>query len=239
MYKILIADDELTERKGIETLLRRRSLPVEIFMATDGEEALAVLENEDIDILISDVKMPKLNGLELCRRIRQTDRNLVIILQSAYDDFDFMRRAIQMHVDDYILKPVVISEFDAVIDQAIESLATRSAAITGHESRIVNDVLRIIEEHYAENIGLEWIADKIGLSAGYLSGVFKTEYGKGLTQYLTAYRMEKAKELLCNTTLRIADVGQQVGYPNTSYFCQLFRKHHGITANAMRENNQK
>ncbi len=239
MWNILIADDEMIERQGMESLLLRRGLPMQIYHAADGEEALVILEKEKIDILITDVKMPRLNGLELCRRIRQTDQQLFIIMQSAYDDFAFMRQAIQMHVDDYILKPITISEFDMTIDKAMaaigESRSAEPETLT-REGKIVKEVLGLIEEHYGENIGLEWIADQVRLSAGYLSGLFKTEYGQGITQYLIAYRMEKAKQLLCNTNLRIGEVAERVGYPNQSYFCQQFRRYHGITPNSIREN---
>ena len=244
VWKILIADDEWLERKGIETLLCRRKLPVEVYHASDGEEAFSILCGEKMDLLISDVKMPRLNGLELCRKAREMDPDLVIILQSAYDDFEFMRAAIQVHVDDYMLKPVSIEEFDKVIDQALRKLEQRKgeelvSESLAREGRIVRDVLQVIEDHYGENIGLEWIAAQVKLSSGYLSSLFKMEYGQGLTQYLIAYRMEKAKELVCHTDLRVAEIGQQVGYPSTSYFCQQFKKYHGVTPNRMREKCQK
>ena len=128
MWNVLIADDEPVERRGLETLLRRRNLPVQIFQASNGEEALEIVRSQKIDLLISDVKMPKLNGLELTERIRQTDENMIILIQSAYDDFEYMRRAIRMRVDDYILKPVVIAEFDSMIDSALRTLAQRKGA---------------------------------------------------------------------------------------------------------------
>ena len=103
MWNVLIADDETVERRGLETLLRRRNLPVQIFQASNGEEALEIVRSQKIDLLISDVKMPKLNGLELTERIRQTDENMIILIQSAYDDFEYMRRAIRMRVDDYLI----------------------------------------------------------------------------------------------------------------------------------------
>lgn len=241
MWNVLIVDDEPAERRGIEMLLRRRNLPLQVWQAGDGEEALELLKLQKIDLLISDVKMPKLNGLELTERIRQTDENMIIIIQSAYDDFEYMRRAIRMRVDDYVLKPIVISEFDAMIDSALRTLAQRqettSAAGVGEYST-VEEVYRLIAAHYGENIGLEWLAEHVGLSPNYLSTLFKSESGQGVTQYLCAYRMERAKQLLLQTNLRIAEIGKSVGYPNTSYFCQQFKRFFGVTANSMRENNE-
>ena len=238
MWNVLIADDELAERRGIEALLRRRNLPVQIWQASNGEEALALLKKQKIDLLISDVKMPKLSGLELTELIRQTDEDMIIIIQSAYDDFEYMRRAIRMRVDDYILKPVVISEFDATIDAALKTLEQKRGSGSPREHGAVEEVCRLIEGHYGENIGLEWLAERVELSANYLSSLFKSETGQGLTQYLCASRMEKAKQLLLQTNLRISEIGQRVGYPNTSYFCQQFKKFFGVTANSMRENRE-
>lgn len=242
MRKILIVDDEEMERQGLKTLIERRNLPVEILLARDGEEALAVLRSKKIDILITDVKMPRMNGLELCRHARKLDEHLFIIVQSAYDDFEYMQQAIRAQVNDYILKPVVISEFDALIVRALNALDTNTAEAMetpDREQAIVNEVIRLIEEHYSENIGLEWIAEKIGLSSGYLSTLFKNVSGTGVAQYLIATRMERAKGLLCQTKMRIADVGMSVGYPNSSYFCQQFRKYFGVTPNKMREDYRK
>ena len=161
MWNVLIADDELAERRGIEALLRRRNLPVQIWQASNGEEALALLKKQKIDLLISDVKMPKLSGLELTELIRQTDEDMIIIIQSAYDDFEYMRRAIRMRVDDYILKPVVISEFDATIDAALKTLEQKRGSGSPREHGAVEEVCRLIEGHYGENIGLEWLAERV------------------------------------------------------------------------------
>ena len=163
---------------------------------------------------------------------------MIIIIQSAYDDFEYMRRAIRMRVDDYILKPVVISEFDATIDAALKTLEQKRGSGSPREHGAVEEVCRLIDGHYGENIGLEWLAERVELSANYLSSLFKSETGQGLTQYLCAFRMEKAKQLLLQTNLRISEIGQRVGYPNTSYFCQQFKKFFGVTANSMRENRE-
>lgn len=141
-----------------------------------------------------------------------------------------------MRVDDYILKPVSISEFDVMIDSALRTLAERQGNASARENSAVEEVCRLIAAHYGENIGLEWLAERVGLSANYLSSLFKSEMGQGLTQYLCAYRMEQAKLLLLHTNLRIAEIGERVGYPNTSYFCQQFKRFFGVTANSMREN---
>ncbi len=261
MYRILIVDDEKMERDGVEFLIRRRSLPVCIRQAQNGQEALELWQAEPDDIVFMDIKMPVMNGIELCRHIREQNEDTVLIVLSAYGDFAYTQKAIQIRVDDYLLKPVSIGEFDNVLDNALalvrqrrskaenappatlseyrrEMQMTDSLAQPGEhirEKRIIAEVVRQVEEHYTENIGLEWAAAQVELSPGYLSGFFKRAFGKSFTQYLTGVRMEKAKEYLTTTNMRIADISTAVGYSNPSYFCLQFRKFYGVTANQMRD----
>lgn len=262
MIRILIVDDEKMERDGVEFLIRRRSLPVRIRQAQNGQEALDMWRDEPYDIVFMDIKMPVMNGIELCRNIRESNGNTVLVVLSAYGDFAYTQKAIQMRVDDYLLKPVSIEEFDNVLDNAMDLVRQRRnkaaenpppaslseyrqdkqvadslAQLGDHnrERRIIAEVMHQVEEHYAENIGLEWAASRVDLSPGYLSGFFKRAYGKSFTQYLTGVRMEKAKEYLTTTHMRIADISTAVGYSNPSYFCLQFKKFYGVTANQMRD----
>ncbi len=108
MYRILIVDDEKMERDGVEFLIRRRSLPVRIRQAQNGQEALDMWREEPDDIVFMDIKMPVMNGIELCRSIRESNGNTVLVVLSAYGDFAYTQKAIQIRVDDYLLKPVSI-----------------------------------------------------------------------------------------------------------------------------------
>lgn len=251
--RILIADDDATERDGVEYLLGRLTDQYEIRQACNGREALELFDQAPFDIVITDVRMPLMDGIELCRNIRQRSMETVLVVLSAYGDFEYTQKAIQLRVDDYLLKPISVEEFDSVVghalllaqrgrrtdtqgeDQAMsEYRQERMNAET--DSRVVQEVTRFVKEHYMENIGLELAAAQVGLSAGYLSGFFKASFGKSFTQYLIGVRMEKAKELLLNTDMRVADVGAAVGCCNASYFSLQFRKVYGMTPNQMRQN---
>lgn len=262
MYRVLIVDDEKMERDGVEHLIRRRSLPLLVRQAQNGREALDMWSAQPDDIVFTDIKMPVMNGIELCRSIREQSRDTVLIVLSAYGDFAYTQKAIQMRVDDYLLKPIRIGEFDNVLDNALSLIRQRRSEAADHlppaalteyrqeiqvtdslaqpgehvrEKRIISEVMRLVEAHYAENIGLEWIAARVELSPGYLSGFFKRALGKSFTQYLTGVRMEKAREYLASTNMRIIDISTAVGYTNPSYFCLQFKKFFGVTANQMRD----
>ena len=125
MRKILIADDERIERKGIRSLLERKDYNLEILEAGNGKEALEIARRQKPDILLSDIKMSFMTGLELMEKVRQFDPDMAIIIFSGYSDFEYARQAIQNGVMGYVLKPVNPVEFYDVIDKTIVALDER------------------------------------------------------------------------------------------------------------------
>ena len=105
------------------------------------------------------------------------------------------------------------------------------------EEFIIDDVMNIINNDYRENIGLEVIAQRLGISPNYLGGLFKKYVGKRFTEVLTSVRMKKAEELLLSGEDNIVDIAKAVGYDNISYFCTIFKKTHGISPMEYREKN--
>lgn|GEM_PF-344616 len=99
----------------------------------------------------------------------------------------------------------------------------------------IHHVKRLIEEHYGESIGLEWLASRVYLVPSYLSFLFRKETGTSLNKYITTYRMQKAERLVRETNMKIVEIARSVGYENLSYFCSLYRTHYGITPQKHRE----
>ena len=106
MYKVLIADDEVSVRKLLEKSLRSSGLAIEVAAAAgDGREAYELAMAHHPDIIVTDIAMPSMNGLELIRSLQSqgiTSKNIII---SGYDEFDYARTAIALGVTDYLLKP--------------------------------------------------------------------------------------------------------------------------------------
>jgi two-component system response regulator YesN len=117
-------------------------------------------------------------------------------------------------INDFLLSNLLI-----IRDQAYESM----------NSQLIHQVISLIKEHYQENIGLEWLAEQAGFSAGYLSAYFKLKMGITLSHYLAQHRVNCAVQLLKNTNMKINDIAIKAGYPNYSYFCTLFKKYTGMT----------
>ena len=110
-YKILLVDDERTEREGISFLIQRYGYPLEIQQAVNGRKALELMEQEKFDILFTDVRMPIMDGLDLSKEASQLYPDTIIIIFSAYSEFDYAKKAMEAGVVNYLLKPIELDEF--------------------------------------------------------------------------------------------------------------------------------
>lgn len=119
MYKILIVDDESIEREGISFLIEKYKLPLEIAQATNGKTALEYMRTHPIDILLTDVKMPQMDGLELARHTFEKYPDVRILVFSAYGEFEFAKKAMAAQAVSYLLKPIEVDEFQRVMAQIL------------------------------------------------------------------------------------------------------------------------
>lgn len=126
MLTILIVDDEKIEREGIKFLLKREGGEFHILEASNGIEALGILEKNEIDIMFTDIKMPYLSGIELAKRTRCKNKDMEIIICSGYGDFAYAQEAIRNDVMDYILKPVDPAEFHRMFLQIQEKISQKN-----------------------------------------------------------------------------------------------------------------
>ena len=169
MYTLLIADDEKIEREGIKFLLQNYKDQLEIIEAINGKQAYEILSRKKVDILLTDIKMPFMNGIELTKKARELHPNLKIILFSGYSEFEYAREAIQMGVLNYILKPVNPEEFDLVIKNIIKNIQAELS-----NSIVQKKNLAFMEEHiflgYLGGKDLNVLEQKTGqkLQVGFL-----------------------------------------------------------------------
>lgn len=120
MYRILIVDDEKKERDGIARLIHRFNYPLEIKKACNGEEALKVFEQNQIDILLTDIRMPFMDGMQLIEEVHRRGKSPVSIIYSAYGEFEYAQNAISLGVLEYLLKPIRLDAFQKLMKKVIE-----------------------------------------------------------------------------------------------------------------------
>lgn len=155
MYRLMIADDEDQERLGIRFLLKKCGFAFEIMEAVDGKEALKKLEHFPADILLTDVKMPFLDGIGLATEVRKRWPNLILIFFSGYDDFEYVRSALSLQAVDYILKPVNPADFEKTLRGVVERLRRgREESVVSRQFQRNYVLLRLISnmpvEHFPD-----------------------------------------------------------------------------------------
>lgn len=243
MYRVLVADDEAIERQTICFLLRRCHFPIEISEADNGKNALKLLEATRYELLITDVRMPFVDGMELAERALELWPEIRVVFISGYDDFSYAKRALQLRALNYILKPIDEDEFTETVDKALADVAEQSVKESGvcdmeeddsaenaqSMKHVIKMVTSYVKSHLNEKLSIEHLAKEVYLSPHYLSEVFIRENGYGLNRYIREQRMKRAQELLMSTNLRIGEIGYMVGYSNPSYFCKCFADAYHMT----------
>lgn len=157
---ILIADDEKIEREGIRYLLSLEKGERRIFEAANGKQAMQILRTENIDMILTDIKMPVMDGLELARRAKELFPEIRIVIFSGYNDFTFAQEAIRYGVTDYILKPVDPDNFHEIIEKAEKNIRERQAE-ENREIRRQNFLQQYFLQNYLYS-GKKEILEKAG-----------------------------------------------------------------------------
>lgn len=160
MMNILIADDEKIEREGIRYLLSLEKGERRIFEAANGKQAMQILRTENIDMILTDIKMPVMDGLELARRAKELFPEIRIVIFSGYNDFTFAQEAIRYGVTDYILKPVDPDNFHEIIEKAEKNIRDRQAE-ENREIRRQNFLQQYFLQNYLYS-GKKEILEKAG-----------------------------------------------------------------------------
>ncbi|WP_106765829.1 response regulator [Paenibacillus faecalis] len=146
MYKLLLVDDERFQRAGIKFIIEKYKLNLDVIEAGSGEKAWSYLQNHHVDILLTDIRMKEMSGLQLAERVRALDKRIKVIFMSAYGEFEYAQQAIDLKAIKYILKPVEVSEFLKVLSMVIE--------ICDHEQRAREETDRM-QRIYGKGIRYE------------------------------------------------------------------------------------
>lgn len=237
MYKAIIIDDISLVRDAIRLLAQWDVFGIsEILEADNAEDGLTIILKEHPDIIITDMKMPVMDGTQLLKKLEELHINSKIIVISGFSDFKYTRLAIQAGVIDYILKPVDPQDLNNALSAAVSQLENEagetgtSAPVSSPEphsaatSKVVSDVFDYINAHYLENISLADIAETFFLSKEHLSRLFKKETGQNLFSYIMQLKLTEAKRLLQSTDMTLDDIAWHLGFSNGNYFSKVFKK---------------
>lgn len=244
--RAVIIDDETWIREGLSEHINWEMLGIDLVQVfQDGLEAIRYMEDHPVDILLSDIRMPNMSGLELVARLRELEKehrllsNTKVIFLSGYGDFKYAQEALRLGAVDYLLKPSDVEEIEIALQKAKmlcaneeahpDKIAHSQKSSEEPSSYLIKKALHMMSLRFTEDLHLNQIAEELFVTSNYLSRLFRQETGKSFSDYLSHLRIEKACELLGSSTLKIYQIGESVGYPNPRYFSEWFHKQMGMS----------
>lgn len=302
---ILLADDHLMVREGLKQVLELDHDIDVISEASDGYECLNLINKTHPDVVLLDINMPNLDGLQVLSIMKQQKMKSKVIMLTIHKDVDYLIEALDAGCDGYVLKDsdsetlkkaifdvyngetfiepsltVLLNsslaerdvmkdklseltkrevevlkliasgmfnkEIDtlyksgdfncivSIVNSHIDKLEAVFAKNPQTQHKEIETVKKYIYTHFGDELGVEQLADMVYLAPSYLSTVFKKETGQNLSKFIKQYRMEKAKDMLENTNMKIVNISEACGYQNVSYFCQSFRECYGVSPQKFR-----
>ena len=229
MRTVLVVDDEDIVREGLKTQIPWAKYGFRVIDdCASGLIAEDIIRQKLPDLLMTDIKMPDISGLELIKRAKRIKPDLQCIILSAYDTFAFAQQALLYDVVGYLLKPVDLHELEILMEKVNHSFLTAPKTPPPAPDPI-EQIRAYVQTHYSEKITLDQLSSLFFLTPSYISSMFKSKTGIALVDYITEIRIREAKKLLLNSEHRVRDIALEVGYEDYTYFCKVFRKLVGKT----------
>ena len=236
-YNILVIDDEIYSLEDICACIDKEALNINrIFTAINTTRARAILDEEDIHIIISDIDMPGGDGPEFLRSVRDTDADTPCIFITNYADFSYALEAIHLNVLDYLLKPVEPDKLHSVIERA-EQIVSENLKFTngptgsgydasgapGKDSYVISSIA-FIEDNLLNSITREDVSDYVHVTPDHLDRLFREQLGMSVFRCIMGKKIEYSKGLLADTDRPISEIACDLGYCNLSNFSAAFKK---------------
>ena len=235
MYKLLIADDDSTSLSLLSALNWADFGITVAKSVNNGAEVLNYVKENEVDIILTDIKMPFMDGIELTEKLEQMAPHIIVVVLSGYDDYTYVRHCMKKsNVYDYLLKPIDPDEWRVTFQNIVKMLGGNEFSldmtkVSKSKKHIVDNAVDYIQKHYAEPLTLSQVADSVYINHTYLSRVIKGELGMGFSDLLNLIRIENAKKFLKDPSYNINRIAEMVGYSSPQYFNHSFKKIVGIT----------
>ena len=237
---VLVVEDNDTMRDLIRDALSR---DYSILTASDGEEALAIVRTSRVDLVVSDIMMPRMDGCELCNAIKEdiSLSHIPVLLLTAAVGIETHIRSLKSGADAYIEKPFKMDILKANISNLFRNRDIRNeqfsssplshyqfSSVSKVEQEFMNSLHSFIQDHISETeLTIDRLADAMAVSRATLTRKVKANTGQTVNEYVRISRLKKAVDLLTENNYRINEVAYLVGFSSPSYFTLSFQKQFG------------
>lgn len=245
MYRVVIIDDESIIVEGLKRVVDWDKFRCQV--AATGHDAYsgaAAIRLHKPNIVFTDIKMPNEDGLTMLAGLKSEFPDMLVTVLTGYRDFEYAKEAISLGVARFLLKPSKMDELEealtymtGVLDKRqprrepeVEPPAAESAAGDAANSFLARQAHAYMKEHYAEKISLQDVADHCYVSQWHLSKLLHKHLGEAFYDLLNGIRVDRAKILLEDPSLRISEIAAIVGYADTAHFSRVFKKCVGLSA---------
>lgn len=250
---ILIVDDEEIIVQGLmKHISKLQSLHTVLVGASSGAEALCAMEHFRPDLMITDLHMNGMSGLELIAQVRSRNLCPNIMILSAYEEFEYARRALDLNVMSYLVKPIDLDELDARLMQLCRQQHLREqadAVLKRYEvcfshmlhtnfSPTLRKITRYVQKNYYQDLSLSRLSRQAGLTQSYICTLFKKELDCTFLDFVNELRLHQAmRTLIESPRTSVRDVAAQVGYRSERQLFRLFNVRLSMTPQQFRELN--
>ena len=244
MYRVVLVDDEHMIIQGLSRVVPWQKLGCAVSgTAANGREGLALIRQVKPHMLMTDIRMPNMDGLTMIAALRSEFPDLQITVLTAFRDFEYAQTALNLGVCRYLLKPSKMDELDEAIHTMIARLDALPKAETPEAAEpagpagnyIVRQALDYMRAHCAERLSLGDVAEQVYVSQWHLSKLINKHTNQSFLDILNNMRIEKARQLLAGSGRRIHEVAEQCGYTDLGHFSRNFKKLTGLTPGEFRD----
>ena len=230
MFKILLVEDEPPIMRMVKSAIESADCDFCVTKSCmNGKSAVEALKDEHFDIVITDIKMPIMDGLQVARHIYENYAAMQVIILTAYADFSYAQKAIDYGVFGYVVKTDILETLPETIGKAIQKLgAEESKEKEDTYEDIFGRLQKYIEKNYMKRITLSDISQEIHANGNYLSRLYKRKTGQNLFDSINRMRLNRAKAYIAKG-YRIVEAAEAVGFEDISYFSRVFRKLEGCS----------
>lgn len=250
MYRILIVDDDPALRFIYKKMSIWQEYGFEIIEeSSNGKDSIEKQEKGSFDIIITDIRMPILDGIGMLQKMREKGIMTYTILLSSYNEFEYARQAMILGASDFIVKPVKEEELAEALSRArgyldresergmlLERLkaAFLKKGIDYQSNTFLQEICIYVLDSMTENVTMETVAEHMGYNKDYFGKTCRQKTGYTFKALMNSIKMEYAKFLLATTNQKTYEISDKLGYATPDYFTTIFKKEVGMTPSAYR-----